>query len=103
MEIGITAVSSWTSDPFMEAVFTFVARDRTTGRASRINPLDLTSTTEAELQVVADGDVRAKERKERRKAAQERTKLSPVGGTLDGRGIMAARDLLEEVRHKLVL
>jgi hypothetical protein len=39
MEIFLTACSSWTDVPWLKAYFTFVARDRKTGRAAKINPL----------------------------------------------------------------
>ena len=42
MEIGMHATSAWADAPFLEATFTFVARDPATNRSASINPLHVT-------------------------------------------------------------
>ncbi|GBG24277.1 Acyl-coenzyme A thioesterase 9, mitochondrial [Hondaea fermentalgiana] len=65
MEIKMQALSSWSQEPFLEALFTFVARDRVTGRARRINPLK--PETPAEKAAFEAGRKRADHRKQMRK------------------------------------
>lgn len=48
MEIGMTACATWTSQPFLEASFTFVARDPATNRPASINPLAVAAGEEAD-------------------------------------------------------
>ena len=39
LEIDMQATSSWTKEPWLNATFTFVARDRATGKAATVNRL----------------------------------------------------------------
>lgn len=61
MEIGMSAVSSWSQTPWLTALFTFVARDKATGRAARVNPLQ--PSTPEELAAFEAGKARAELRK----------------------------------------
>jgi len=69
MEIHMEACSTWTSEPWLGALFTFVARDRETGRARRINPL--TPQTPAEITAFQLGEQRANQRKLSRKTTTD--------------------------------
>lgn len=95
MEIGMRATAGWSDQPFMEALFTFVAREKKTGRAVQINPL-VTSSPE-HIALFKLGEQRDKERKVQRQQA----KNSVVGSTLDEDGIRMANALLEEA-HPLL-
>lgn len=61
MEIQMQARSNWSDEPWLEALFTFVARDKNSGRARRINPLQ--PVTEEEKEAFEDGRRRAEYRK----------------------------------------
>jgi len=50
MEISMRAQdTSWGGEPFMESLFTFVARDPETGRAAQINPLEVSGEEQTSL------------------------------------------------------
>lgn len=88
MEIQMRAQASWSEKPFMESQFTFVARDKKTGRAAQINPLVVSGAEQEALFEL--GEKRDRERKETRKQAQ----ASHAGTSLDQDGIRTAHELL---------
>mmetsp|Transcript_21946 Transcript_21946/g.46653 ORF Transcript_21946/g.46653 Transcript_21946/m.46653 type:complete len:454 (-) Transcript_21946:101-1462(-) len=97
MEIRMRAKSVWAETPFMESLFTFVARDADTGRAVQINPLKVSGPEQTKL-----FEIGAK-RDELRKLARKQSKASPSGSTLDQDGLQAAHALLEEATPLLVM
>jgi acyl-coenzyme A thioesterase 9 len=96
MEIGMRATASWTEEPFLEAAFTFVARDPQTNRPAAINPLAIPAEGE-EARRFAVGAQRDAARKALRQLAKE----SPTGHTLDQETILSAHDLLAQSKRLL--
>lgn len=94
MEIAMQATSSTAAAPFVEATFSFVARDAATGKAARINPLR-----------VADGSADAaafalgQQRDDNRKAQRKLAKSNLYGHALDDDAQGAAHELLEEAKR----
>jgi len=97
MEIQMQAQTAGHDEPFLVALFTFVGRDRKTGRAAQINPL-LANTPE-EKDNFEIGATRDAERKERRKRAA----TSSLDSSLDEEGFKMARALLKEASPLLAM
>ena len=91
MEIGMRAVSSWATEPFLEASFTFVARDPTTNRPASINPLQVAEGSD-EAARFALGARRDAQRKQLRQQA----KANVYGHSLSEETIAHAHDLLQQ-------
>lgn len=81
MEIGMMAISSWADEPFLEAQFTFVARDPDTGGPARINPLRVADDKEAAAFELGQ------QRDEARKVLRTRTRESAYGHALDAKTV----------------
>lgn len=97
MEIRMRAHTSEREAPFMESLFTFVARDRATGKAAKINPLVVSGAEEEALfQLGAKRDAA-------RKVARKQSKVSMVGSTLDEEGIQTAHELLAQANPLLTM
>eukprot|EP00443_Scrippsiella_acuminata_P016013 CAMPEP_0115224526 /NCGR_PEP_ID=MMETSP0270-20121206/29618_1 /TAXON_ID=71861 /ORGANISM="Scrippsiella trochoidea, Strain CCMP3099" /LENGTH=447 /DNA_ID=CAMNT_0002638835 /DNA_START=37 /DNA_END=1380 /DNA_ORIENTATION=- len=97
MEIQMRAQASWTHEPFMESLFTFVARDPDTGRAAQINPLVVSGDEQTALFNL--GRQRDAVRKEQRKQA----KSSAVGRALDEEGMQTAQALMDQAQPLLTM
>ena len=95
MEIGIVARSTWAEEAFLEASFTFVARDPETNRPASINPLKCETDEEAARFKLGQA------RDEARKALRKRAKESALGHALDEETTASAHELL--VRSKRLL
>mmetsp|Transcript_98527 Transcript_98527/g.205477 ORF Transcript_98527/g.205477 Transcript_98527/m.205477 type:complete len:452 (-) Transcript_98527:61-1416(-) len=97
MEIQMRAQSSKAEEPFMESIFTFVARDPETGKAARINPLKVDGAeAEALFQMGEHRDAARKEMRKRQKASRG------LHG-LDEAGVDAAHALLEQAQARIVM
>ena len=95
MEIGIVARSSWAEEPFLEASFTFVARDPETNRPASINPLACAQGEEAARFKLG------KARDEARKMLRKRAKESLLGIALDAETTDKAHQLLVQSKRLL--
>jgi len=98
MEIGMKACATWTDVPFLEASFTFVARDPATNRAAAINPLQVEAGTE-DAERFELGRRRDTARKEIRKAAS----LHPTGHALNDETQQTATELLKAAKTLLLM
>ena len=97
MEIAMRAASSWATDkPFLEAIFSFVARDPHSGRAVPINPLRVGEGTE-EARFFELGQRRDEERKAQRQLVKE----SAYGFPLDKETVGSAHELLSKAKRLL--
>lgn len=97
MEINMKACSTWTDQPFLDANFSFVARDPDTGRSAPINPLRVSGEVEeAKFALAKERDA---VRKEMRRAARE----SVVGVALDEELMASAHDLLKQSKTLLTM
>lgn len=90
MEIGMRAAgTSSASEPFLEASFTFVARDPKTNRSASINPLEVAEGSEA-----ARDFQLGQQRDDARKELRKRSKASVLGHALDDDAMRTAHALL---------
>ena len=96
MEISMQARSTWASEPFLEASFTFVARDPGSNRSATINPLRLCKGDEAAFALGARRD-------EARKQLRARLKASAYGHTLDAETVSYAHELLAGAKPLLAM
>jgi acyl-coenzyme A thioesterase 9 len=95
MEIGIIACATWTDEPFLEASFTFVARDPATNRPASINPLKCAAGEEAARFELGQA------RDTARKALRKRAKESLFGHALDAETTASAHELLGRSKRLL--
>lgn len=77
LEIDMKVTSTWTTEPWLLANFTFVARDQVTGKASAIPALD--PQTDEEKARFEACERKANQRKEARKAKSATAGLSDLG------------------------
>jgi len=90
MEIGMVASAEGATTPFLEAAFTFVARDPSTNRAARINPLVVAPDGSDEARRFA----LAQERDATRKRVRAASKANVHGHSLDSELLHTAHELL---------
>lgn len=64
IEIMMTIRSDWAQEPWLQASFTFVARDRKTNKAANVNPL--VPETEEEKRLFESGETKSQEKKQLR-------------------------------------
>lgn len=98
MEIAMRACSTWSDTPFLEASYTFVARDPVTNRPAAINPLQVTSGSDEAARFKA-GAQRDEERKRLRMLAKE----SAHGRALDADTVAYAHALLKSSKPLLTM
>lgn len=97
MEIQMRATSKWSEEPFMDSVFTFVARDPVTGSSAPINPLTVAGQEQEAL--FALGQQRDAARKEQRKRHKDSLGIH----SLDAAGVETANDLLSRAQTLLIM
>lgn len=97
MEIQMRAQSKHGKSPFLESIFTFVARDPATGRAAMINPLKPIGEEQEKLfEMGATRDSLRKEERKRMKTTQGVHKLTDEG-------MLTAHQLLDEAKPILTM
>lgn len=89
MVIQMLARASWAREPFVDARFTFVARDPQTGKASQINPLEVRSPEEQAL--FDSGEALNEERKRSRALARNSLMGQPIDAEVRRHSLCRAR------------
>lgn len=96
MEIGMRACSSWSDEPFLEASFTFVARDPVSNKPAAINPLQIDAGSEDAARFAL-----GEQRDAGRKALRKRAKESVYGHSMTEDAVASAHELLAQSKRLL--